>query len=48
MYFSGRAEVTVGEIRALEKRGPFVEEGKLASPLRAAGEDHMMDAARRN
>ena len=45
MYFSGRAEVTWGEMREVEKRGPRVEWDMLASPVVAAGDCHMMAAA---
>ena len=44
MYFSGRAEVTWGEMREAEKRGPRVECDMLASPVVAAGDCHMMAA----
>lgn len=41
-YFLGSAEVTEGEMRAGEKRGPLVEEDMLALPVLAAGDCHMM------
>ena len=42
MYFSGRAEVTSGEMREGEKRGPCVEWDMLSLPVVAAGDCHMM------
>lgn len=42
MYFSGRAEVTSGEMREAEKRGPRVEWDRVSSPVVAAGDCHMM------
>lgn len=42
MYFSGRAEVTAGEMRVGEKRGPWVEWDMLALPVVAAGDCHMV------
>lgn len=45
MYFSGRAEVTWGEMREAEKRGPRVDWDMLAPPVVAAGDCHMMAAA---
>ena len=45
MYFSGRAEVTSGEMREAEKRGPRVEWDMFASPVVAAGDCHIMVAA---
>lgn len=42
MYFSGRAEVTAGEMRVGEKRGPWVEWDMLALPVVAAGDFHIV------
>lgn len=42
MYLSGRAEVTAGEMRVGEKRGPWVEWDMLALPVVAAGDCHIV------
>ena len=47
MYFSGRAEVTSGEMREVEKRGPRVEWDRVSSPVVAAGDCHMIGTRRR-
>ncbi len=44
MYFSGRAEVTSGEMREAEKRGPWVEWDRFSLPVVAAGDCHMIAA----
>ena len=42
MYFSGRAEVTSGEMREGEKSGPGVEWDSFSLPVVAAGDCHLL------